>query len=215
MANRARWITCLSAGLIVLGAVPAQAADYRYWTYWTPDGNIWQYSQVGPASVAVSDGDVQGWRFGVSTDDGAAASAPRFDLAGAFDVICGGSAAPDGHVRVALIIDPGLPDIAPAGEIPGDLTAQCAVVPGGSTGASALSAGATLRVENGFVCAINGYPARECAAAVEPVRAEPTIPDPLTPLKTTDDGDPLPLMIGGGAVVLGLAAAWFLRRRST
>jgi len=213
MRHRARWITCLSAGVIMLGAVPAHAADYRYWMYWTSSDDTWTYSQVGPASVAVNDGDVQGWRFGTSSDDGATAAAPRFDLATAFDTICGGTTATDDQARVAMVIDPGDLNIAPTGEQPGEVTGRCALVPPGSTGASALSAVASLRVEDGFICAIDGYPGAECAAAVESVRNEQGTPDPPAPVETTAESDPIAFIIGGGVVLAGLATAVAMRRR--
>jgi len=213
MRHRARWITCLSAGVIMLGAVPAHAADYRYWMFWTPSADTWTYSQVGPASIAVSDGDVQGWRFGISSDDGATAAAPRLDLATAFDTICGSTTPTDGQARVAMVIDPGDLGIAPTGEQPGEVTGRCAVVPPGSTGASALSAVASLRVENGFICAIDGYPGAECAAAVAPEPDGSAMPAPTAQVEPTADSDPLPLIIGGGVVLAGLSAAVLIRRR--
>ena len=39
-------------------AVGAQATAYRYWNFWTQDGDTWSYSPVGPASTNPAEGSV-------------------------------------------------------------------------------------------------------------------------------------------------------------
>ena len=53
-----------------------QSSPCVYWTYWQllPDG--WRYSNAGPATVQVRDGDVQGWVWGESKLNAPAESAP-------------------------------------------------------------------------------------------------------------------------------------------
>jgi hypothetical protein len=47
-----------------------------YWTYWQQLPEGWRYSNAGPATVQVRDGDVQGWVWGESRPNAAAESAP-------------------------------------------------------------------------------------------------------------------------------------------
>jgi hypothetical protein len=60
-----------------------------YWTYWQllPEG--WRYSNAGAATVAVQDGDVQGWVWGESKPNAAAQNGPP---ALSFDDICSANA---------------------------------------------------------------------------------------------------------------------------
>jgi hypothetical protein len=233
MSARAFVTTCLFAALVVFGAGSAQAqSGYRYWSFWQVENSEWRYSQIGPANITVADGDVHGWRFGISTQDGAVAPKPRTDPGQVFERICGTTSVSDGNVRVAVLIDPGQQDIAPFGEQVPAAQPACAVVPEGSTGATALSTVAELRIQDGFICGINGYPSSECAVSVDvPSMPESdgvdvlsvttasasesvnAIDDPLTP--TVSGNEPLPLIIGGAVILAGLATAWFVQRRRT
>ena len=65
------------------------------------------------------------------------------------------------------MIDPGTVDESPDGEQPGALVATCVVVDKSATGLAIAQAVADMRVESGFVCGIDGYPASECAPLVE------------------------------------------------
>lgn len=229
MSARVVLTTCLLAALVMLGAGPAQAqSGYRYWSFWQVESNQWRYSQIGPASLPVADGDVHGWRFGVSTQDGSIAPKPRIDPTEAFEAICGSVSAGPSEVRVAVLIDSGQQDIAPSGQQAPAPQPACAVVPEGSTGATALSSIAELRVSDGFICAINGYPSGECAASVEvPSTSQSQEADAILladePMNATDDpaappvsGDnPVALIIGGSVIFAGLVAAWLVQRRRT
>ncbi|MSY39261.1 MAG: hypothetical protein F2641_07420, partial [Actinobacteria bacterium] len=39
-------------------ASTAQAASYRYWTYWTTNNGVWEFRQIGPAANIPADGAV-------------------------------------------------------------------------------------------------------------------------------------------------------------
>ena len=144
---------------------PASAADgYRYWSYWQSENGAWNYAKLGPAMMKATDGAVDGWRFGVGTVDRSTAPALRGD----FDAICAGVTAQQDQVRVAVVIDFG-----PTADAPSPRSA-CAVVAKGLTRASALAAVAPLRLDQGFVCGIDGYPATGCGESVTEPVATPT-----------------------------------------
>ena len=65
----------------VLVSAPAQAAAYRYWTYWqAPVGAAaWAFATQGPGTSVPADGDVEGWSFAVSTESANADDAPATD----------------------------------------------------------------------------------------------------------------------------------------
>ncbi|QIJ62320.1 SCO2322 family protein [Streptomyces sp. JB150] len=216
-----------------LSTGPAQAAGYRYWSFWERDGDRWTYATEGPATARPSDGDVQGFRFAVSADSGDAAR-PRGTAT--FDVICARTPARDGRKRVALVLDFGTAAHAPSGETPPARRTVCASVAPDATTAEALAAVAKpLRYDtNALLCAISGYPAKGCGEQVSgsgtggkdtspedasPQDASPESAAPEDAAEGTaggqDDGGPsLGLLAGGAAVaVLGAAAIWQTRRR--
>jgi hypothetical protein len=62
---------------------------------------------------------------------------------------------------VAMVVDFG--DVADSGPRPGGVETRCVGHTGGLTGGQALiAAGFQLRIENGLLCAINGYPSDGC-----------------------------------------------------
>ncbi|TPQ17912.1 hypothetical protein FGD71_034085 [Streptomyces sporangiiformans] len=218
--------------LAVLGtaAGPAQAdaAGYRYWSFWEFDGGKWVYATQGPSIVRPSDGDVQGFRFSVSEDSQDSAK-PRGSAD--FATICERTPARDGVKRVALVLDFGTGADAPSGETPPRPRTACARVPEDATAADALAAVAKpLRYDtNALLCAISGYPRTGCgerASATEPTAsadltaaADPTASaephnDQGADGESGDQGPSLGLAAGVGAVaVLGAAAIWQTRRR--
>jgi hypothetical protein len=220
----------LAALFLSLSTGPAQAAGYRYWSFWNRDGDHWTYATEGPATARPSDGDVQGFRFAVSEDSQDAAR-PRGTAD--FDVICARTPAQDGRKRVALVIDFGTAADAPSGETPPARRAVCASVAPDATTAEALAAVAKpLRYDtNALLCAISGYPGKGCGEQVSGA-GEKDAPedgdasqdkgasqDEKDASEETaggqDDGGPsLGLLAGGAAVaVLGAAAIWQTRRR--
>ncbi|MEV0531686.1 SCO2322 family protein [Kitasatospora sp. NPDC050463] len=196
--------------LLVLGAAPAQAAGYRYWSFWKWSDGAWAYQQQGPAVYVPQDGSVDGWRFAVSPDSGQDAARPG--AAGDFAAICDSTAEQPGRKRVAVVLDFGSVADAP-GETPPERRTACGVVPGNADSAEVLAAVAPpLRYDtNGLLCAIAGYPKAGCGdqlgAADRPA--------------TTGAADgkhssgPDIGLIAGGALVAVLAggAVWQARRR--
>ncbi|WP_405008647.1 SCO2322 family protein [Kitasatospora purpeofusca] len=148
--------------VLLLGAAQAQAAGYRYWSFWRWSDGGWVYQQQGPAVHVPADGEVEGWRFAVSPDGGQQAARPG--PAGDFAALCAGTPAEAGRKRVAVVLDFGGPADAPARETPPEPRTACAVVPTRASSAEVLATVAPpLRYDsNGLLCAIAGYPRTGC-----------------------------------------------------
>ncbi|MEV7682972.1 SCO2322 family protein [Streptomyces sp. NPDC088341] len=148
-----------------LGTGNAQAAGYRYWSFWESDGGDWSYATQGPGTARPADGTVTGFRFSVSEDGGNAAR-PRH--APDFAAICGDTPGREGRIRIGVVVDPGTAADAPAGERAPALRAECALLGEDATAAEALAAVAEpLRYSGqGLLCAISGYPATGCGEQV-------------------------------------------------
>ena len=202
--RRASPILLLTAVLLALTAnSQAQAAGYRYWSFWDRTGTHWAYATQGPSTARPDDGDVQGFRFAVS-EDSADAKQPR-GPATDFATICANSPAAEGKKRVALVIDFGTTSDAPSGETPPARRTACATVSPDATTAEALATVAKpLRYDtNALLCAIGGYPERGCG---EQIAGPKKIP-------TTHHGPSLGLLAGAAAItLLGAAAIWRSRR---
>lgn len=225
-------ITLLTAGLATLAlAAPAQAAAYRYWSYWQGDTGTWVAAPTGPGDYTLVDTDVQGWRFAITTD---MPSRPP-DNAPVFADLCPNlvaAGATADQVRVAVVIDAGYAADAPEGQTaPGDVV-SCVTVAQGSTGNQALAAAGSVTDDNGLVCSINGYPEAECGtevpdavAAEAATAAEGEQPNPAvvaagttadTTTSTADPGSNSRAGFALGALILALllgAAYWIPRRR--
>ncbi|MEV5582170.1 SCO2322 family protein [Streptomyces parvus] len=216
----------VAASAVLLGAGSAQAAGYRYWSFWEGNGKNWEYATQGPSLLRPDDGTVQGFRFAVSEDSGDADQPRR---APDFGAICADTPAEDGKKRVALVIDPGTTTDAPDGEKPPALRTACARVAPDASSAEALAAVAKpLRYDDSaMLCAISGYPKTGCG---EQVSGDSGSTKPSEPAKTTDDqdkdqskdkseegdggGPSVGLLVGIGAVLLlGIAAVVQARRR--
>lgn len=155
----------LALGISAAMAPTAQAEAYRYWSYWQGQSGTWTASQTGPGGYQLVDADVQGWRFAISTE--APATGP--DNAPDFAALCpalADSGPVAGSLRVAVVIDSGTAAEAPGDEVPPADTISCVTVPEGSTGNQAIAAATGVREADGMVCALGGYPASECSAAV-------------------------------------------------
>ncbi|MGW6652112.1 SCO2322 family protein [Streptomyces rubiginosohelvolus] len=213
----------VAASAVLLGAGSAQAAGYRYWSFWEGNGKNWEYATQGPSLLRPDDGTVQGFRFAVSEDSGDADQPRR---APDFGAICADTPAKDGRKRVALVIDPGTTTDAPDGEKPPALRTACAQVAPDASSAEALAAVAKpLRYDDSaMLCAISGYPRTGCG---EQVSGDTGSAKPSEPAKTTGDqdkgegeesdgggGPSVGLLVGIGAVLLlGIAAVVQARRR--
>ncbi|WP_406412156.1 SCO2322 family protein [Streptomyces halstedii] len=212
----------VAAALTVLGAGNAQAAGYRYWSFWEGDGGTtWTYATQGPSLVRPDDGTVQGFRFAVSEDSQDAARPRR---APDFAAICAGTPAQDGRKRVALVIDAGTAADAPDGETPPAQRTACArVAPDASTAQALASVAKPLRYDSSaMLCAISGYPRSGCGEQVsgDGGTAESTAPagspdaSPSAAQGSGDDGGgPSAGVLAGGLAVLVLGAAAVLRAR--
>ncbi|MFD3734268.1 SCO2322 family protein [Streptomyces sp. NPDC058632] len=212
------------------GVGQAQAAGYRYWSFWDLDGETWTYATQGPSVARPADGDVQGFRFAVSEESGDSAQ-PRG--AADFADICARTPARDGSKRVALVIDFGTADDAPSGETPPANRTACArVAPDASTAEALASVAEPLRYDtNALLCAIVGYPQRGCGEQVsgtdgsapgketgdgsEGASGETGSPDSPDSSASEEGGGPSLGLVAGIAVValLGAAAFWQVRRR--
>ncbi|WP_407077772.1 SCO2322 family protein [Streptomyces phytohabitans] len=196
---------------VAYGPARADAGGYRYWSFWERADGAWSYASQGPSTLRPSDGDVLGFRFGVSEDSGDA-SKPRG--AADFARVCAGEERRSGSARVALVVDFGTAADAPSGERPPAPRTACARVDAGSgTAGDALAAEAEpLRYNSdALLCAIAGYPESGCG--------ERTAADGGT--AESDDGDGgdeggVPPSLGAAAgvgAVLALGAAAYRRTR--
>ncbi|MFF9840709.1 SCO2322 family protein [Streptomyces sp. NPDC013740] len=212
---------------MLLAAAPAQAAGYRYWSFWEGEGKSdhWAYATQGPATARPADGDVLGFRFAISKDS---ADAAQPSAAPDFTHICAGVAKKDGTKRIAIVVDFGTPQDAPPGEAPPTpaRTTGCPQVREDATAAEALAAVAKpLRYDgNALLCGIAGYPAKGCGEQVElPDASAPSAEPSAEPSAKPTAGAAAPehsggpsfgLVTGGAAVLLlGIAGVWQARRR--
>ncbi|MEV7599194.1 SCO2322 family protein [Kitasatospora sp. NPDC089797] len=211
-APAALLLPLLAALVLLTAAAPAQAAGYRYWSFWRgADGGAWTYQQQGPAVAVPPDGSVDGWRFAVSPDGGQEAAKPR--ATAGFDEVCAATPAQDGRKRVAVVLDFGTAeDAGSSGARPPAQRTACAAVAPRATSAEVLAAVAPpLRYDtNGLLCAIAGYPAAGCGDQVDTGAAA----RPAGPKGGSDGGPDLGLVAGGALVVLlAGGAVWQARRR--
>ena len=167
----------------VVAAAPADAAAYRYWSYWLGSDTGWTFAHVGPAFRSPADGTVEGWRFAINgvTGDNLPGFSPDFAE------VCGDTPAQEDRKRVALVVDPGSAVDAINGEATPGPWAICIVAESRATGYDILRAATTVRAERGLICGIGGYPSRGCADIV----ADPTpTPTPTPTPKPTPTPTP-------------------------
>lgn len=221
-------------------ATAADAAAYRFWGFYQWTNGAWAFATKGAAQVTPPDGAVEGWRLAVSGET----TPPRLPRAnGDFDQICATTPAEPGKKRVAVVMDFGLPEEAPAGSTPPDARGDCAVVDAKASSAQVLAEVATVREEKGLVCAIDTFPASGCGDQVDadpkvpspepavqlvlPEAASPTptaeastpaSPEPQANESSNDGGGGNPALVWiivGVAIVLALGAAVIARRRGS
>ncbi len=223
---RCALVAAVATAALTLGlTAPASATAYRYWSYWQGASGEWVMSSTGPGDHQLVDQDVQGWRFGISTD----APSDTPDNAASFAALCpdlAATAAPkDGSVRVAVVVDAGSRAAAPSGEKPPADQITCTTLAKGATGNQALAAAGTVRAESSMVCAINSYPTQGCgdqvsdkAAAAAASAAATEAPNPATPAtsataQTATKGSPWALIASLAAVFAVALAAFTMNRR--
>jgi len=145
----------------------AAETGWRYWGYFqaAPGATKWTPAMTGP-TVNVADGSVEGWAFTFSSDAIPDAKAPK--VAPSFSTICGKTKAVSGKKRVAVMVDFGSAVLRPKGETPPRLIQKCVVAEKSALGIDVLGAVVKLRAEgSGFICGINGYPAKECGVEMK------------------------------------------------
>lgn len=197
---------------ISLSAPHAYAeTGYRYWGYFqAPSGaTSWTPAMTGP-SIEVKDGDVEGWTFTASAAD-IPATSPMMDPD--FAELCGQTSEVSGKVRVGLVVDFGVGEIAPAGETPREFFSDCVVVPQGSVGLDVLEAVLDVRAaDSGLICGIAGYPAQECGAEIDMDILTAPINDiaPVSDTESSSGNSPALLALAVVALLVGLVA---VRRR--
>ncbi|HSE10469.1 MAG TPA: SCO2322 family protein [Nocardioidaceae bacterium] len=169
-----RIVGILTSLLVVTAAVaglagPAHAEDgYQYWNYFHLENDTWAFSQVGTADYRPEDGDVEGFRYGTSTES--TGIEPRADLGEVnFETICADTEAAAGEKRVALVLDFGVDE---GNGPPPEPRAECAVVAQDATTQQVLGEVAEVRVEGGMTCALDGYPATGCGEPVKNAQVE-------------------------------------------
>lgn len=128
-----------SAGLIcAIASYPASGCGiqdgthYLYWSYWagtSTDG--WQYQSVGPATLRVKPGVVEGWRFvdGASPTSGTGLEPPR-NLAGGTASFVASNICPAPVATPPLQPQAGPAPSSAAGPLPGPSAATPSAVPG-------------------------------------------------------------------------------------
>ncbi|TSB19075.1 SCO2322 family protein [Streptomyces benahoarensis] len=213
--RRSRWAGALAlAGAVTaLGAGPAQAQGYRYWSFWDGAGGTWAYATQGPATLRPADGAVAGFRFTVSAES-SAVDRPR--AAADFGKLCSGTPQKSGTKRVGVVVDFGSAADAPDGERPPRERTACARVPEDASAGEALAAVAKpLRYDaQGLLCGVAGYPETGCAEQVSGSGTSEPKASGKPSAGADGDGGPSAGLLGGGAavVVLGAAAVWQARR---
>lgn len=208
------WVVGIPMGIAVITALigaPATHAEglTRYWSYWNSAEDGWEYAPQGAGTTIPGNGDVEAWTFVVSQGMNDSVGPPESDPAGAWREACGATQLKAGQKAVAVILDFGTADIAPAGETPPSPRTECAVVEAGANGFQILSAVADVRADGGFLCGIDGYPREECApiiGALETPGAAPDTEQAITtvPAAPTEQQSGTPWWTLG---VLALAAA--------
>jgi hypothetical protein len=201
----------------------ANAAEYKYWTFWTQEGDSWVFSPVGSASTNPPEGSAQAWRFD-ATSPSVPGVPPADSPSAVFERACSDVLPIVGTKRVAIVIDSGDPALSPEGEVPPAPTAYCAVGKLDTHGYDLLKTVVELRTDNGFICGISGYPASECATPVADYVVS-TAPQPLTEPIVPDVARDAALASSdttmaqlGSAFVIGLLAVagfFFWRRRKS
>ena len=167
----------------------ADAAAYRYWSYYHWTGDSWQFADTGPEQFVPEDGSVEGWRFLLAGETGDART-PR--APGDFDQICGSSQAGSGEAgrcRSRLRRRGGCPRRRDPARTMAPVPSWRRLPPG-----QVLSAVAEVRAGDGLVCAIDGYPEFECAATVDIAAPPPAGSEgERLPCSFPGGGDPQPL----------------------
>ena len=197
---------------------PANAADYRYWTFWVTTNDSWSFANEGAGTLEATDQMVTGWKFAIT---GADNGLPPTESA-VFAELCPDTSEQAGTLRVAVVVDFNDQATAPEGETPpSPNVVSCVTVNEGQTAADALNAaGLEVRANDGFVCGINGYPKEECGLEIAATTSDPTAMATAEDMATVDtpadeakESTNTNLQLIGLAAVLIIAFAVVLKMR--
>ena len=151
---------------------PANAADYRYWTFWVTTNDSWSFANEGAGTLKATDQMVTGFKFAIT---GADNGLPPTESA-VFAELCPDTSEQAGTLRVAVVVEYNDQSIAPEGETPPSANVvSCVTVNEGQTAADALNAAnLDIRAKDGMICGISGYPKEECGLAIASTTSDPT-----------------------------------------
>ena len=202
----------------LLSITTANAADYRYWTFWVTTNDSWSFANEGAGTLKATDQMVTGWKFAIT---GADNGLPPTESA-VFAQLCPDTSEQAGTLRVAVVVDFNDQATAPEGETPpSPNVVSCVTVNEGQTAADALNAaGLEVRANDGFVCGINGYPKEECGLEIAATTSDPTAMATAEDMATVDtpadeakESTNTNLQLIGLAAVLIIAFAVVLKMR--
>jgi hypothetical protein len=159
--------------LSTIATPQSQAADtgWRYWGYFqaAPGATSWTAAMTGP-TVTVEDGAVEGWAFTFSNEAIPDAKSPK--VSPSFSKICGKTKAVAGKKRIGVMIDFGSSVLRPKGESTPRLIQRCIVAEKSALGIDVLGQVVKVRAQgSGFICGLNGYPAKECGVEMKTPKA--------------------------------------------
>ncbi|MFZ9789576.1 MAG: SCO2322 family protein [Candidatus Nanopelagicales bacterium] len=204
----------------LISVTSANAADYRYWTFWVTTSDQWSFANEGAGTLKATDQMVTGWKFAIT---GADNGTPPNQSA-VFSELCPDTSEQAGVLRVAVVVDFNDASVAPEGETPpSESLINCVTVNDGQTAADALNAaGLDVRANDGFVCGINGYPKEECgvevpSTATETTEAETQADTPVVIAEneevTESSNTDLQLIALAAVLVVGLAIVLRMRKK--
>ncbi len=212
------FITTLFSSLFSIAS--ANAADYRYWTFWVTTNDQWSFANEGAGTYKVTDQSVLGFKFAIT---GADNGTPPNQSA-VFAELCPDTSEQAGVLRVAVVVDFNDATIAPEGETPpAESLINCVTVNEGQVAADALNAtGLEVRANDGFVCGISGYPKEECGLEIPATESEtteaetqadtPTVIAENEPASQSSNTD-LQLIALAAVLVVGLAVVLRMRKK--
>jgi hypothetical protein len=197
---------------------PANAADYRYWTFWVTTNDSWSFANEGAGTLKATDQMVTGWKFAIT---GADNGLPPTESA-VFAELCPDTSEQAGTLRVAVVVDFNDQATAPEGETPPSANlVKCVTVNDGQTAADALNATELeVRANGGLLCGISGYPKEECGLEIASTTSDPTTiataeDTPTVDVPADEEKEPTNsnVQLIGLAAVLIVAFAVVLRMR--
>lgn len=200
----------------LIGAPTATAEGLtRYWSYWNASDGVWEYATQGAGTTLPQNGDVEAWSFVVTEGMTDAAGPPPMDPNQVWQDACADAQPSGGQKAVAVVLDFGTADIAPAGETPPAPITDCAVVDEGANGFQVLSAIADVRADGGFLCGIEGYPRAECAPIIDSLAPAPATPETASTMaqSSTEESTGTPWWTLGVLAIAAIAALILWRRR--